>query len=214
MTYSVSSSKEVMVPRFMRRFSFGSCLAFIFCAGASAAESGDHGLLGTDLASAQSHSDYFQFFNLGPIDNSSSSATERLFKPSGGDFRQLVSVYVATDSKQVITGLRVVVARSFIDDPAKGVFARDLIKSSLLSAVDASSAASLNDLATEILYRDRKGTILTREQPRLSKTPSEAYLVVAGTNSDWEDKVGSNKIHLGNRTEEGRSSLVISILTE
>jgi hypothetical protein len=199
---------------FMRRLSFGSCLAFIFCAGASAAESDGRGLLGTDLASAQSHSDYFQFFNLVPIENSSSFATERLFKPSGGDFRQLVSVYVKADSKQVITGLRIVVARSFIDDPAKGVFARDLIKSSLLSAVDAGGAASLNDLATEILYRDHKGTILTREQPRLSQTPSEAYLVVAGTRSDWENKVGSNKIHLSNRTEDGRASLVISIRTE
>jgi hypothetical protein len=179
-----------------------------------AATNDNNGLLGTNLATARAHSDYFQFFNLEPTGSAEPLANETSFKPAGPDFRQLVTVYVETDSKQVISGLRVVIARSFIDDPKNGVFARDLIKSTLLAAVSASDAASLGDLETEILYRDRKGTILTRSEPQLSATPSAGYLVVSGASSSWETKVRSGKIRLSNQNEENRRSLVITIHAE
>jgi hypothetical protein len=171
------------------------------------------GLLGTELAFAQAHSDYFQFFNLEPIADAQPSADGRItcFKPSGTDFRQLVTVYVETDAKQLITGLRVVVARSFIEDSTNGVFARDLIKSSLLAAVSETDAASLQDLATEILYRDVQRIFLNGKQPHLSATPSAAYLVVSAVRPTWETKLQSSKIRLSNETKEGRPSLVIAI---
>jgi hypothetical protein len=205
-----------MILRSLQKLSLGGCLGLFLSAVASGAVHDDNtaGLLGTNLASAQAHSDYFQFFNLEAVADAQASPTEKCFKPSGSEFRQLVSVYVEIDSKQLITGLRVVIARSFIDDPKKSIFARDLIKSTLQAAVNATDAASLKDLATEILYRDAKGTVLTREQPILSETPSAAYLVVAGKSTNWESKLGSSKIRLSNQVEQNKGSLVITIRPE
>jgi hypothetical protein len=201
----------MMILRVLRKFQL--CLFPILLTGsaAQAATNDDNGLLGTDLTTARAHSDYFQFFNLEPTGGAQPSANETSFKPIGSDFRQLVTIYVETDSKQLISGLRVVIARSFIDDPKNGVFARDLIKSTLLATVNATDAASLDDLGTEILYRDRKGTVLTRNEPQLSATPSAAYLVVSGTSKSWETKLRSSQIRLSNQTQENRPSLIITI---
>jgi hypothetical protein len=199
----------------LRKFPLCLFPFLLACSDAHGAANDDNtsGLLGTDLAFARTHSDYFQFFNLEPTGSAQSSAAGTItsFKPTGSDFRQLVTVYVATDSKQLISGLRVVIARSFIDDPKNGIFARDLIKSSLLAAVNSSDAASFQDLAGEILYRDSTRTVLTRNEARLSPTPSAAYLVVTGANPNWETRLPSSKIRLSNQTEENRPSLVIAI---
>jgi len=184
--------------------------------GSQAATSGgtSPGLLGTDLTRARSRSDYFQFFNLeltGPAQPLANGGQILSFKPSGSDFHQLVTVYVETDSTGLISALRVIIARSFIDDPQNGVFARDLIKSSLLTGVSEGDAGNLNELATEILYRNLKRTLLSRSEPTLSATPSAAYLVVEGTNSEWETTLTSSTIKLTNQTQENRPALVIEI---
>ena len=196
-------------------------LAFVSLAlsgvnGSQAAANAGHspGLIGTDLARARSQSDYFRFFNLeqiGPAQPLAKAGQILSFKPSGSDFRQLATVYVETDSTGLISALRVVIARSFIDNPQNSAFARDLIKSSLLAAVSERDATNLNDLATEILYRNLKRTLLTRSEPSLSASPSAAYLVVEGTNSEWETTLTSSTIKLSNQIQENRPALVIEI---
>jgi hypothetical protein len=136
------------------------------------------------------------------------------FKPTGTAFRRFVTVYVETNAKDSIVGIRVVIARSFIEDPQNGIFARDLIKSSLLSAVNATDAATLRDLGTEILHRDARRTLLVGREPRLSTTPSAAYLVVSAVDPTWEAKLQASKIRLSNETEEDRPSLIITIAAE
>ena len=175
------------------------------------------GLLGVDLAFARTHSDYFEFFHLEPSGDARPSAgvgKMNCFKPTGPAFRQVVTVYVETDPKDSIIGIRVVLARSFIEDPQNGIFARDLIKSSLLSAVSATDAVSLRDLGAEILHRDARRTLLVGKEPRLSATPSAAYLVVSGVDRTWEAKLQASKIRLSNETEEGRPSLIITIAAQ
>ncbi len=183
---------------------------------APAKEENTSGLLGTDLAFARAHSDYFAFFHLEPIGDAQPSAGGKMncFKPTGTAFRRFVTVYVETNAKDSIVGIRVVIARSFIEDPQNGIFARDLIKSSLLSAVNATDAATLRDLGREILHRDARRTLLVGKEPRLSTTPSAAYPVVSAVDPTWEAKLQASKIRLSNETEEDRPSLIITIAAE
>ena len=120
-----------------------SVLMMVVGGRASAKNENTPGLLGSDLALARTHSDYFEFFHLEPIGEAQLSARGKMnsFKPTGLAFRQVVTVYVETNPQDSIVGIRVVLARSFIEDPQNGIFARDLIKSSLLSAVSATDAA-------------------------------------------------------------------------
>jgi hypothetical protein len=182
----------------------------------AATNNGDSGgLLGADLNRARSQADYFRFFNLEQIGESQHLQNgEQLlaFKPSGAAFRDLVTIYVQTDPKGLISILRVVIARSFIDDSRNGVYARDLIKSSLLDGVNQSDAGSLKELADEIQFRNVKRTVLVgSELPSLPATPSAAYLVVNGTSSTWETTFSSSHIKLTNDTAENRPALVIEI---
>jgi hypothetical protein len=173
------------------------------------------GLLGSDLNQARLQADYFRFFNLepiGPAQHLENGEQLLAFKPTGAAFRDLVTIYVKTDPKGLISMLRVVIARSFLEDPRNGVYARDLIKSSLLDCVNESDAGNLKELADEIQFRDLKGTLLVRsELPSLPAMPSGAYLVVNGTTSAWETTFSSSKIKLTNETEENRPVLVIEI---
>jgi hypothetical protein len=170
------------------------------------------GLLGTGLASARANSDYFQFFNLSPATDLQASSGEQVFKP-GGDFRQLVTIYVKTNAQQIITGIRAVVARSFIEDPVNGVYARDFVNSTLRSAGNTGDAAKLEELITEIHYRDIKRIMLSGREPHLSATPSAGYLVFSGASSSWEINLSSGKIRLSNETMDNRKSLVITVET-
>jgi len=173
------------------------------------------GLLGTDLGRARLQADYFRFFNLepiGPTQHLENGEQLLAFKPSGAAFRDLVTIYVRTDPKGLISMFQVVIARSFLDDPRTGVYARDLIKSSLLDCVNESDAGNLKELADEVQFRDVKGTLLVRSKlPTLPAMPSAAYLVVNGTTSAWETTLSSSKIKLTNETEENRLALVIGI---
>lgn len=193
-----------------------SVLMIVVGGRASAKNENTSGLLGGDLAFARTHSDYFEFFHLEPSGDAQPSAGGKMncFKPTGPAFRQVVAVYVETNPEDSIVGIRVVLARSFIEDPQNGIFARDLIKSSLLSAVSATDAATLRDLGTEILHRDARRTLLVGKEPLLSPTPSAAYLVVSGVDQTWEAKLQASKIRLSNETEEGRPSLIITIAAQ
>ena len=182
----------------------------------AATNNGDTGgLLGTDFKQARSQADYFRFFNLepiGPTQHLENGEQLLAFKPTGAALRDLVTIYVQTDPNGLISMLRVVIARSFIDDPRNGVYARDLIKSSLLDCLSESDAGNLKELADEIQFRDLKGTLLVRsELPTLPAMPSAAYLVVNGTTSAWETTFSSTKIKLTNETGENRPVLVIEI---
>jgi hypothetical protein len=200
-----------------RKFLALTSLILAGVTGSQAATAGEDSrcLLGTDLARAEAESDYFQFFCLkqvGSAETLPSGGQRLVFKPSGSEFHQLVTIFVETDSKGLITLLRAVVARSFVEDSKKGIYARDLIKSTVLAAATQADLASLNDLSEEILHRDIKGTMIyLREKPHLSDTPSAAFLVVTGTNSEWQTTVAAGTIKLTNETQENRASLVIEI---
>ena len=60
------------------------------------------------------------------------------FKPSGEKFHPLVTVKVTTDGAGRILALEMALARSFIDSPRDGIYARDIAKSFLQAGLPAS----------------------------------------------------------------------------
>jgi hypothetical protein len=95
----------------------------------------DSGLLGAPLSQAQKTNDLFVFFNFAPIGKKSLSdgSSVTSFKPTGDAFRALVTLEATTAADGTIQKLHLTIARSFIDDSAKCVYAADLAKSFLLT---------------------------------------------------------------------------------
>ena len=109
---------------------------------AGAAEGG--ALLGAPLSDAEKHADLFTFFNLEETGATAGAAGTRVvsFKPTGANFRPLVTVNVTVDKDGAITQIEALIARSFIGDRTNSVFARDLAKSILRAGVPVSGPGS------------------------------------------------------------------------
>jgi len=132
------------------------------------------GLIGAELASARQSSDLFTFFHLTPTGPANARGVTD-FRPSGPDFAQLADVAVTVDARGRITAMSLTLARSFIDSPTNGVFARDLAKSFLQAAPPPADAQQVSPLTNDII-----GTQGTSAAPYTPST--EAYAVFAGQN--------------------------------
>jgi hypothetical protein len=127
---------------------FWTCLACLFGGMASASQnvSGEQiGMVGSKLATVQKTSDLFTFFNFAPVGEEKTPGTTS-FKPTGDAFRALVTLDVTTDAQGIITKLDLSIARSFIDDPKKCIYAADLAKSFLADAAPTSSSDEVGSL--------------------------------------------------------------------
>ena len=146
----------------------------------------DIGLIGSKLSVVQTTNDLFVFFNFAPIGEEKlpEEAQVTSFKPTGDAFRALVTLGVTTDDRGIITKLDLAVARSFIDDPKKCIYAADLVKSFLVSAAVTSDGDDVGALAHEISARSLSrstATILTAQPlPQVPVNPSAAYQTYAG----------------------------------
>jgi hypothetical protein len=150
----------------------------------SARGEGSNGMIGSPLATVVETSDFFTFFHLervgGPSDTNSAGTFD--YRPSGGKFRPLVRVRVQTGERGVIAGMSLVLLRSFIDDPANTLFARDIAKSFLLGAPPRADATALADLKTDIEKRGKSSATLLvgpNYQPPTGE-PSADYAVFTG----------------------------------
>jgi hypothetical protein len=154
------------------------------------------GLIGLPLSEAQAKSDLFAFFHFVPVGPEVQNVTT--FKPTGEAFRPLVTLKVTTGSGGIIQSLQLLVARSFIDDPKRCVYAADLAKSFLLDAAAPSDVVSA--LAREIDARSMAraaGTILTAQPlPDISAPPSPAYKTYTGDAQPQELSYSSGDIRL------------------
>ena len=128
-------------------------------------------------------SEFFRWFHLEQVEThrNAQGADIRLFRPQGEKFRPLAAVELTLGARNRISGMRLLLARSFIADPQNSSFARDIAKSFILFAVPRADAPALKDLVDEIQFRDLKGTVLMRgEPPKLPSEPSPAYRAFAG----------------------------------
>ena len=96
----------------------------------------------------------------------------------------LVTFRVTTDDRGVIKKLQLAVARSFIDDPKKCIYAADLVKSFLVNAAAVSADDDVGSLAGEINARSMARSTITmltaQPPPQVSGAPSAAYQTYAG----------------------------------
>jgi hypothetical protein len=201
----------------------GLCLSCLGAALSFFSESGsaeESGLLGAKLSVAQTRADFFCFFNFSPIGTEELSVGTKVisFKPTGDAFRALVTLRVTTDDQGIIKKLDLAVARSFIDDPKKCVYAADLVKSFLTDAAATTERDDVGLLAAEInarsLARSTTTVIVGRHLPTAPGVPSAAYQTYAGSLQPQTLLYPSRKVQvlLRNDTESNEPTLDIIVL--
>jgi hypothetical protein len=138
---------------------------------AAALPLGGHAQVGSPRASLYG-SDFWRFFNLERVDSTVAEGgrrTDLSFRPRGPMFREKVLVHVTELADSGVTAVELTLDRAFVDDPRNGIFARDIARSLLRTAVPASDLPSIAGLAQEI------------EMPRPAPNPSEGYRAYLGT---------------------------------
>jgi hypothetical protein len=156
-----------------------------------------------DKLEGMKQTDFFKFFNLTEAEPRSSEGglTVVTFRPGGGNFRRLVKVAVTVGGDGVVRAMELTAARSFVDDPANGIFARDVAKSFLRAAVPVADAARINDLANEIEFpKELEGYEIarTRPDPKLPAQPTKGYLVYLGRQELFEESYAHSTLRLEN----------------
>jgi hypothetical protein len=178
----------------------------------------DIGLVGAKLAVVQKTDDFFVFFNFASIGEEKLSDGSLLtsFKPTGEAFRALVTLGVTTDDRGVITKLSLVVARSFIDDPKRCIYAADLAKSFLTKAAPTSASDDVGSLAREITARSTSKSTMTmltaQPVPQPPATISPAYQTYAGDPRPQTLLYPSGKMQLLLRNETQAKEPVLDLV--
>jgi hypothetical protein len=154
---------------------------------------GSGGFLGAALEPVLKSS-FFTWFCFDPV--GSPEQKDRLsltrYKPNGPKFHELVTLEVETDAQGIIRVLRLLVARSFIDHPAEGIFASDISNSFLAAAVPAFDRGLVETLAGEITSRARTTRPLIRAAggPTIGEgakgPPSRGFEVFSGRADAWQ----------------------------
>ena len=172
------------------------------------------GNLGETLEQAK-QTDFFRFFHLEQSQVSKSDgSTVTAFKPSGEKFHPLVTVKVTTDGAGRILALEMALARSFIDSPRDGIYARDIAKSFLQAGLPAPWDWETTDLINEIEFQATSTmTIIEglRNKPKLPEKPTPGYLTFLGKQPSYEHRSGDHLLRLVNETEGGAAVLVFSV---
>ena len=162
-----------------------------------------------DTLDAAQQTDFFKFFGLvedGPRAQAG-GLTVVTFRPRAGKFRELVKLTVGVSKADVIREMELTLERSFVEDAANGIFARDIAKSFLRSAVPGADAPRINDLANEIEFpKEVKGyTIMrARPDPKLPAQPTKGYQVFTGSLQLYEDSFAQSALRMENlRADKG-----------
>jgi len=200
----------------------------------AAPQQGSHdGFLESSLVLLK-QTDFFTWFHLSQVNETQGigSLPPRtiFFKPTG-KFRDLVTVQVLVDGEtDRVTGVSLIIARSFIDSPVTGIFARDITWSLLEQAPKAIDRDALRGLAMEIHYRDIARTstqpILSHEnhmkpaQAVQSSTPTPGYLTFVGMQKAYKQALSDSEISFANTSpivtfisDNGRNDVLAISLT-
>jgi hypothetical protein len=133
----------------------------------------------------------------------------KCFRPSGAAFHDLVALEALTGADEALRELRLLLARSFIDDPRNGAFALDITKSFLSSALGSTPvilnferrlAQGVDIRRTNAAHHERVG--LSGEEDGLL----QAY---AGSKTESEMRCGALTLRLKNELQSG--VLIISL---
>ncbi len=137
-----------------------------------------------------------------------------------GRFRELVVLQVAADADGRTDWLSLRVARSFVDDPRDGVFARDLVASFIREAAveqgyDDSFASALHDLRD--YPRPRRGEVSYTDSnplPPFPRLPGDFRPVVAvctGAEASFITRLAHTELRMSNDRFDGAGALTVSL---
>jgi hypothetical protein len=172
------------------------------------------GLLGHPLAAARSN-DLFTFFNLAQTASQPCGDGQALgFRPTGEQFHLLAAVDVMTDARGDVAAMTLTLDRAFINDPANGVFARDIAKSFLRDVSGSQAGASVSGLAHEIESgASSSGTVIYRSDVAPAKPngpPSTGYQVFLGGHQSDALSADGEALTLANEQQSGIAVLRLS----
>jgi len=183
-----------------------ACLAFL----SPSAPAGEK-LLGQKIEEAK-RTDFFTWFHLEQTgkDTDAQKHIVLTFKPTADKFRKLVTVQVVLDTEDHIQSIQLTLARTFIDDRMDGVFARDIAKSLLLSALPNAEQAKVKDLINEIQWGfEGKQTLLSgRDAPKLPDQPTEGYETFLGKRDSFEQDLGRAKMEIRQHKREKEGNAI------
>lgn len=156
---------------------------------------------------------FFQWFHLEPAGHPDARTTA--FKPSGPEFRELVTVTARTDDTDVVVAIELAIARSFIEDPRQGMFAADIAKSFLAAALAAPDREHMQHLIDTIGYGGTYARPILTAAPRgrelQIERASAPYLVWLGENPRWRRPFDAVLLRLENMADGPAPSLRISV---
>lgn len=162
--------------------------------------------------------DFFKFFNLVETDRLKDERQRAVvnFRPGAGNFRNLVTVIVTLDDDNRIYAMGLLLDRSFVDHKTNGLFARDISKSFLRSAIPQADEASIANLANEIEYpKESEGyriiRMKTKPDPELPAQPTQGYLTYLGKRKVYMQDLSKSYLLLQNIKAGAVDSLLISI---
>ena len=147
-------------------------------------------ILGHSLAEAQK-ADLFKHFCL--EEEAPSETGTHSFRPHADLFKYLVLVTVSTNGGK-IDSMKLNIARSFIDDPANGIFARDLTKSFLLEAVPSADQYRYTGMSESLWKRTSGG--------------GSGYDVYLGNKESWSDAGSVSSLEMSN--SDGQFEVVVT----
>ena len=159
--------------------------------------------------------DLFHWFSLVEVGSAKdeSGNTVISFRPEGEKFRRLVKLDAALDKQDRITALNLSLAKPFVDDDKDGIFARDIAKSFLRSALPEPDDGSVTVLADEIEYR-HNFSVITRapsHRPQLPSQPTAGFLTFVGGRQLYEEAFSRSDLRIEQTKTEDGEAVVITV---
>src|SRR5262245_39371484 len=175
------------------------------------------GQLGMTFAGLQK-ADLFTWFHLEQVSVTPDAQGQSIIvlKPGGEKFRALVTVNVTVSPNDHVLATELILARSFVDHPTEGIFARDIAKSFLHTMVPQEDHGVTSDLANEIEYQYPENLevfVLTAKRPEIAlpAVPTAGYQTFLGQQQAFTQSLSRCTLELENLQREGTKWLRISI---
>jgi len=125
----------------------------------------------------------------------------------------LVKLDAVLDQQDRIAALHLSLAKPFVDDHKDGIFARDVAKSFLRSALTEPDAGSVTVLADEIEYRHNFPVIAhaSSQRPQLPPQPTLGFLAFVGRKQLYEETFSSSSLRIQQTTTEADEAVVVTV---
>lgn len=163
--------------------------------------------------------DFFTFFHLQQdrMEEDTRIGGRRVyFKPAGPRFHDLVTVVLTVTADDHVTGQKLILARSFIDDPGTAIFARDIAKTYLSNALNREELLMAARLYEDIWQFESQAEVpipgAFRAEAKVPVLISPGFQTFVGKGPDYKESWPRNSLSLSNTMVEEVPCLVIAVV--